>query len=60
MNLITWLQEEARALLRDERLSANSPLVFAFENLEGLVFTVMDVRWRTADRRPARRATRPR
>jgi len=36
-------RKNRRALLRDERLSANSPLVFAFEDLEGLVFAVMDV-----------------
>jgi len=53
MRYSTW-RKNCRALLRDERLSANSPLVFAFEDLEGLVFSVMDVRWRTAARQVVR------
>src|SRR5215469_7780299 len=46
--------KNCRAFLRDKCLSANSPLVFAFEDLEGLVFSVMDVRWRTAARHVVR------
>ena len=53
MGYSTW-RKNCRAFLRDERLSANSPLVFAFEDLEGLVFSVMDVRWRTAARHVVR------
>src|SRR5262249_41032280 len=34
--------------LGGERLAAHGPFVFALENLKGLVFAVMDVRWRTA------------
>jgi hypothetical protein len=39
-----------RAFLGDECLPAHGPFVLAFENLESLVFAMMDVRRRTAPR----------
>jgi hypothetical protein len=36
-------RKNRRALFGDGLLVANRPFVFAFENLERLVFTVMDV-----------------
>jgi hypothetical protein len=47
-------RKNCRALLRDKRLSTHRPLVFAFEDLKGLVFAVVDVRWRTAARHVVR------
>src|SRR5436190_14421278 len=47
-------RKNRRSLLRDERFPADGPLVFAFENLERLILTVMDVRWRTAARHVVR------
>src|SRR5439155_5854464 len=43
-------RENRRAFLRDERFSANRPLVFAFEDLERLVLAMMDVWRRSAAR----------
>src|SRR6185369_2388922 len=42
--------ENGRALLGDERLPANRPLVFTFENLKCLVLAMMDVGGRSAAR----------
>ena len=46
--------ENRRALLRRERLPTDGPLVFAFEDLEGLVLAMMDVRRRPAARQVVR------
>ena len=43
----TW-REDGRTLLSDEFLIANGPFIFAFENLKGLILSVMNMRWRAA------------
>ena len=44
----TARREQGGSFLRDERFSANGPLVFAFKDLESFVLPMMDVGWWTA------------